>query len=1678
MKRVLLFLFVVLGLAVSGFAQNDKISYQAVVRNSANQIVYNTQLTVTINITNGEDGDVVYSERHTVTSNANGLISLLIGDGEVLSGSWDAVPWNTAYMSASIANTGSSETVAAHALPLSAVPYAMYANYADSVNTEVIAHYLLENGYLAVDSTLFFNLLDSLRMLDLRLVADSIEFADYLSNTSAQIETTLDSIVYILNYLQMMNHAIDGDFTDLVDSIGAISWRQTNNYYTKSVIDEMLSHYATRAALDSTNAAIRADFPVVNNATLTIRSNGDSIGVFTANANENVTINIPAQANVQSDWNVTDTTSDAFIKHKPDIPTVPTNVSAFTNDAGYITTADIPTNVSVFTNDVGYITSDTVGNAIHDSIVNNISQQIHDSISSHPETDPLFSAWDKDYNDLTNKPDLFDGNYNSLTNKPSIKDTVNNAIHDSIVNNISQQIHDSISRIQIGSDNVQSDWTQTDTTADDYIKHKPELFSGNYDDLTNKPAIPTVPTNVGAFTNDAGYLTADSALIVKMLDSLQNLSLRLKADSTALQHHIAGTSTIPQTIDSIRTALANINVTNQAVNGDFSQLIADINTLTAQLNNDYYTKVKINDTLDDYYTKSQVDSVSTQIRSEIPAVHNATLTIKSNGDSIGVFTANANQNVTIDIPAQANVQSDWAQTDTTADDYIKHKPELFSGNYDDLANKPELFSGDYDDLTNKPELFDGDYNSLTSKPSIKDTVSEAIHDSIVNRISAQIHDSISNIQVGSDNVQSDWNQTDTTADDYIKHKPELFSGNYDDLTNKPTIPTVPTDVSTFTNDAGYLTSDSALIVNMLDSLHNLTLRLIADSTALQHHIAGTSTIPQTIDSIRTALANINVTNQAVNGDFSQLIADINTLIARLNNDYYTKVKINDTLDDYYTKTQVDSVSTQIRSEIPDVHNATLTIKSNGDSIGVFTANANQNVIIDIPAQANVQSDWAQTDTTADDYIKHKPELFSGNYGDLANKPELFSGDYDDLTNKPNIDSIAHKAVNDTIHYYVLQDDLRDTIGHYVLKDDLKDTIDYYVLKADIQDSIAHNVLLTRKNDTLFLTNGTEIDTVKLPVGFDGDYNSLTNKPELFDGNYNDLTNKPNIDSIAQKAVNDTIDYYVLKDDLKDTIDYYVLKADIRDSIAHNVLLTRKNDTLFLMNGTEIDTINLPEGFDGDYFSLTNLPQFATVATTGNYEDLTNKPTIPTVPTNVGAFTNDAGYLTADSALIVSLLDSFQNLSLRLKADSAALQSHLSGTTHSILQEIDSIKIALASINITNQAVNGDFSNLLNSINELKFRLNNHYYTILQVDSISSKIRSEIPAVHNATLTIKNNEESLGQFTANANQNVTIDVSSLSNVQSDWNQADNTKDDYIKNKPELFNGDYNSLTNKPSIKDTVSNAIHDSIVNRISAQIHDSISGITETDPTVPAWAKTTDKPTYDYSEIENTPDIPAAQVQSDWNATEGLGVILNKPTIPTVPTNISAFTNDAGFITAADIPNIQDIPTNLSEFNNDAGFITSYTETDPQFNAWDKDYNDLINTPSINDSISEAIHDSLNMLKKGIRDVTDTAYTSSLLPVEKSKILIIDEDQDPQMSVVKICQLDKKPNNAYLVKIFINGVLVGDNAPANGGSDSHYAPVLRVEQNSSEKYEIKYDSDKNEGYLLEKGDKIILYWFE
>ena len=66
----------------TGAQTPQKMSYQAVIRNSSDALVANTQIGIEINIRQGsQTGTVVYTETQTPTTNANGLVSIEIGGG-------------------------------------------------------------------------------------------------------------------------------------------------------------------------------------------------------------------------------------------------------------------------------------------------------------------------------------------------------------------------------------------------------------------------------------------------------------------------------------------------------------------------------------------------------------------------------------------------------------------------------------------------------------------------------------------------------------------------------------------------------------------------------------------------------------------------------------------------------------------------------------------------------------------------------------------------------------------------------------------------------------------------------------------------------------------------------------------------------------------------------------------------------------------------------------------------------------------------------------------------------------------------------------------------------------------------------------------------------------------------------------------------------------------------------------------------------------------------------------------------------------------------------------------------------------------------------------------------------------------------------------------------------------
>jgi len=92
MKK-LLTLSLIAALTLSVFAQApQRLSYQAVIRNSSGGLVTSHAVGMKISILQGSaSGTAVYVETHTTTTNANGLATIEIGGGTVSSGAFATI---------------------------------------------------------------------------------------------------------------------------------------------------------------------------------------------------------------------------------------------------------------------------------------------------------------------------------------------------------------------------------------------------------------------------------------------------------------------------------------------------------------------------------------------------------------------------------------------------------------------------------------------------------------------------------------------------------------------------------------------------------------------------------------------------------------------------------------------------------------------------------------------------------------------------------------------------------------------------------------------------------------------------------------------------------------------------------------------------------------------------------------------------------------------------------------------------------------------------------------------------------------------------------------------------------------------------------------------------------------------------------------------------------------------------------------------------------------------------------------------------------------------------------------------------------------------------------------------------------------------------------------------------
>jgi hypothetical protein len=127
-------------LSLNVFAQvPQKMSYQAVIRNNSNSLVISSAVGMRISIIQATiTGTPVYVERQTTITNANGLVSIEIGSGTALTGTFAGIDWSAGpyFIKTETDPVGGTNYSITGTSQLLSVPYALYASTASKIASQ------------------------------------------------------------------------------------------------------------------------------------------------------------------------------------------------------------------------------------------------------------------------------------------------------------------------------------------------------------------------------------------------------------------------------------------------------------------------------------------------------------------------------------------------------------------------------------------------------------------------------------------------------------------------------------------------------------------------------------------------------------------------------------------------------------------------------------------------------------------------------------------------------------------------------------------------------------------------------------------------------------------------------------------------------------------------------------------------------------------------------------------------------------------------------------------------------------------------------------------------------------------------------------------------------------------------------------------------------------------------------------------------------------------------------------------------------------------------------------------------------------------------------------------------------------------------------------------------------
>ncbi|MEP4534996.1 MAG: tail fiber domain-containing protein, partial [Cyclobacteriaceae bacterium] len=348
----------------------------------------------------------------------------------------------------------------------------------------------------------------------------------------------------------------------------------------------------------------------------------------------------------------------------------------------------------------------------------------------------------------------------------------------------------------------------------------------------------------------------------------------------------------------------------------------------------------------------------------------------------------------------------------------------------------------------------------------------------------------------------------------------------------------------------------------------------------------------------------------------------------------------------------------------------------------------------------------------------------------------FDGDYGSLLNQPTIPTTTSQLTNDS----------------------------GFVTSADDADADASNELqnLSFDGSNLNISSGTGLDV----SGWD------TDSSDDFDGDYESLSNKPTIPTTTSQLTNDS---------------GFVTSADDADADASNELqnLSFDGSNLNISSGTGLDVsgwdTDSSDDFDGVFGSLSGVPANLDIDATddfdGDYESLSNKPTIPTTTSQL---TNDSGFVTSADDADADASNELQNLSF----DGSNLNIS-SGTGLDVSGwDTDS-----------SDDFDGDYGSLMNkpTIPTTTSQLTNDSGFVTSADDADADASNELQNL------------SFDGSNLNISSGTGLDVSGWDTDSSDdfdgvFGSLSGVPANLDIDATDDFNGDYESLINKPTLGD--------------------------------------------------------------------------------------------------------------------------------------------------------------------------------------------------------------------------------------------------------------------------------------